>query len=276
MSVKEVIQNIALGIEYDGQNYYGWQRQKHCCSVQGELENALSSIANQNIEVNCAGRTDTGVHATGQVVNFEYQSSDKDNRKLKAWIEGTNARLPDDISVKWAVYVAPEFHARFKAYSRSYRYLILNHRARSGLLNGRVSQFVRNIEIEKIERVTECFLGEQDFSTVRAANCQSKSCFRNITELSAKRLGDFIVIDISANAFLYHMVRNIVGILVAVGQGDLKPLAVRELLDKKDRTLAPATAPASGLYLTKVEYPSEYGIPDNMNEFLSSFPCPIG
>jgi len=266
---------IALGIEYDGFPYCGWQRQKHCDSVQGALEKALSSIANQPIEVSCAGRTDTGVHATGQVAHFEYCTVENENRSLRTWMEGTNARLPNSISVTWSKYVDTSFHARFSALSRTYRYIILNNRSRHALLSNRVSQFIKPIDIQKLNSVTDLLLGEQDFSSVRAANCQSKSSHRNVSSLKACRKGDFILIEITANAFLYHMVRNIVGLLAAVGQGELTYTEVKKLLAAKDRTLAPATAPASGLYLTAVEYPEKFKIPSSENELWPWYQSPI-
>lgn len=252
---------IALCVEYDGHLYSGWQRQKHSKSVQGVLETVLSGIANQPIELHCAGRTDSGVHATGQIVHFNFNNNEGCQRQLKAWVEGSNARLPDDISVRWATEVSNDFHARFSATARTYRYIIHNSRSRSALLSNRVARVSSKLDIKAIQSCLGHFLGEQDFSTVRAANCQSNSCFRNIHRLEASQKGEFILIEICANAFLYHMVRNIAGILIAVGKQQLSSAQVLQLLENKDRTQAPATAPASGLYLVDVLYPEKFELP---------------
>ncbi|PIP79072.1 MAG: tRNA pseudouridine(38-40) synthase TruA [Gammaproteobacteria bacterium CG22_combo_CG10-13_8_21_14_all_40_8] len=248
---------VALGVEYCGLNYCGWQFQKHSIGVQQRLEEALSTVADHKIQTVCAGRTDTGVHAVGQVVHFETHSQ----RPLKAWTLGTNANLPDDISVTWAKVVADDFSARFSATNRSYRYVLLNRLHRSALLNGRVTKVATSLNIEAMQLACPYFLGEQDFSSIRAANCQSNTPWRNISRLEVSKQGDFVVIDVTANAFLYHMVRNIVGVLLSVGQGQHSPEWVKSLLDAKDRTKAPATAPASGLYLTMVEYPTAFDLP---------------
>ncbi len=261
------LKKIAIGVEYNGYQYSGWQRQKHHSSarstVQATLEQVLGSIANQPIEVYCAGRTDRGVHATGQVAHFSFNTDNGYQRKLKAWVEGSNSLLPDDISVRWAVEVADDFHARFSATARSYRYILHNSRSRSALLAHRVHRVSEMLDIQSIQNCLSHFLGEQDFSAVRAANCQSKSCHRHISRLEAHRVGDYIVIDICANAFLYHMVRNIVGILIAAGKHELTSEAVLQLLQNKNRTLAPATAPAAGLYLSSVTYPDRFELPQN-------------
>ncbi len=246
-----------LGIEYLGTNYCGWQRQKHSPSVQQTLEEALSLVANEPVKVHCAGRTDTGVHASGQVVHFEHNAQ-RDNR---AWIEGVNANLPDDISVRWAKTIDSSFHARFSAKTRSYCYLIHNSKARSGLLSGRVTRISSELDVESMSEACSYFYGEQDFTSVRAANCQSKSAWRNIHQLSVNHCGDFIVIKITANAFLYHMVRNIAGVLIAVGEGQYRSNWVEYLLQQKDRALAPATAASAGLFLTGVEYPKRFALP---------------
>jgi len=203
---------IALCVEYDGKNYCGWQRQKNAESVQGILEDTVSGIANQPITLHCAGRTDTGVHASGQILHFNYTVDERKPRQLKAWVEGCNTRLPADISVRWAKIVSADFHARFSAISRRYRYIIHNSRARSALLANRVSRVEAALDVTLMQQCLTFFIGEKDFSAVRAAHCQSKSCFRDIHSLTVVRRGDYIIIEVSANAFLYHMVRNIAGI----------------------------------------------------------------
>ncbi|MEM9103028.1 MAG: tRNA pseudouridine(38-40) synthase TruA [Pseudomonadota bacterium] len=248
---------VALGVEYFGEAYCGWQRQTHSPSVQEKLEQALSHIASESIKVKCAGRTDTGVHATGQVVHFDTQAERPD----KAWFLGTNHHLPNDISVRWAKRVNDEFHARFSATARRYRYLIHNHRTRSAILSSGLTWVYRKLDAEKMASACPYFLGEQDFSSVRAAGCQSHSPMRNIIELNVARKGDLIILDIKANAFLHHMVRNIVGVLLAIGTGDKPPEWAQELLEQKDRRLAPATASPNGLYLVDVDYPLTFELP---------------
>ena len=248
----------ALGVEYLGINYCGWQRQPQSPSVQQVLEEALSWVADEKIISQCAGRTDTGVHAGMQVVSFEHDAERDD----KAWILGVNAKLPNDISVRWVKTVADDFNARFSAQSRSYRYLIHNSIARSALLTGRVTRVNNPLNETLMAEACPYFYGEQDFTSVRAANCQSKTPMRNIQHLSVSRNKEMIIIEIRANAFLYHMVRNIAGVLIAIGEGKYHPNWVEHLLESKDRTLAPATASAAGLYLTGVKYPEKFNIPE--------------
>lgn len=248
---------IALGIEYDGSRYFGWQRQEGVPSVQQTLEQALSVVANSPCEVFCAGRTDSGVHGTGQVVHFETEAI----RPLQSWCFGTNAHLPDDIAVKWAVEVPADFHARFSATARRYRYIIYNNNLRSAILPKGVSHYHQPLDAEKMHRAGQFLLGENDFSSFRAAKCQSHSPNRNVHHLNVSRLGAYIVVDIQANAFVHHMVRNIVGSLLEVGAGRQEESWIKWLLDQKDRTLAAPTAKAEGLYLVDVHYPAEFAIP---------------
>lgn len=250
---------IALGIEYDGAAYYGWQRQRDVNSVQEELEKALAKVANEEIEVQCAGRTDAGVHATNQVINFDTNSE----RPLRAWTFGMNANLPDTIAVKWAKQVESEFHARFSATSRRYRYIISNQKLRSGILVQGVTHFHRELNAEKMHLAAQSLLGEQDFSAFRAALCQSKTPFRNVHHARVVRKGHYVILDIQANAFLHHMVRNIVGSLCEIGTGAQSVEWIAELLEGKDRTKAAATAKSNGLYLVEVHYPKEYGLPES-------------
>lgn len=250
---------IALGIEYDGSQVYGWQRQREVPSVQQYLEEALGKVADSPIQVQCAGRTDAGVHATGQVVHFECDAE----RNMRAWTLGVNANLPDAVAVKWAKQVDSAFHARFSATARRYRYIIYNHKMRPAIARGGLTHIHMPLDAERMQQSAQALLGEQDFSAFRAALCQSKSPWRNVEYIRVYRTGDYVVIDIKANAFVHHMVRNIAGSLIEVGAG-LQPVEwVGELLAGKDRTQAAATAKPNGLYLTQVSYPAHFALPDN-------------
>jgi tRNA pseudouridine38-40 synthase len=248
---------IALGIEYDGTSFFGWQRQREVNSVQQELETALAKVANHPVELFCAGRTDAGVHATGQVVHFDTDAVRDD----KAWVMGTNAQLPDQIAVRWAKVVPDDFHARFSATARRYRYVIYNHKYRPAILRSGLSHYHQQLDISLMQQAAPALLGEQDFSAFRAMQCQSKTPFRNVHHLRIERFGDYIVLDIKANAFLHHMVRNITGSLLEIGMGRKPTEWLAELLASRDRTLAAATAKAGGLYLVEVDYPEPYAIP---------------
>ncbi|MCE7627737.1 tRNA pseudouridine(38-40) synthase TruA [Vibrio fluvialis] len=248
---------IALGIEYDGTQYYGWQRQREVKSVQEELEKALTVIANHPVEVQCAGRTDAGVHGTGQVVHFDTTAT----RKMVAWTMGANANLPKNIAVRWAKEVPDDFHARFSATARRYRYVIYNHMFRPGIMSSGVSHYHGELDVERMHRAGQFLLGENDFTSFRAVHCQSRSPWRNIMHLNVTRHERYVVIDIKANAFVHHMVRNITGSLIAVGRGEQEPEWIQWLLDAKDRKLAGATAKAEGLYLVDVDYPEVFDLP---------------
>lgn len=248
---------IALGIEYDGTQYYGWQRQREVNSVQEELEKALSVIANHPVEVQCAGRTDAGVHGTGQVVHFDTTAT----RKMIAWTMGANANLPKNIAVRWAKEVPDEFHARFSATARRYRYVIYNHMFRPGILATGVSHYHGELDVALMHQAGQFLLGENDFTSFRAVHCQSRSPWRNIMHLNVTRHERYVVIDIKANAFVHHMVRNITGSLIAVGRGEQEPEWIQWLLEAKDRKLAGATAKAEGLYLVDVDYPAVFDLP---------------
>lgn len=247
---------VALMVEYDGSQYHGWQAQTGLRTIQHMLEQALSRVASHDIEVVCAGRTDTGVHATGQIIHFE---SEKE-RTIRAWIHGANTYLPKDICVKWGGEVAESFHARYSALSRRYRYVIFNSSIRPALLRGNVTWQYRPLDAVIMHEAGQCLLGEQDFTSFRSVECQSKTPMRHVHDCRVERMGDFVFIEIMANAFLHHMVRNIAGVLMAVGSGR-KPLSwVEEVLLAKDRRMGAETAPPYGLYLVAVEYPEEYGI----------------
>ncbi|MCC5851631.1 MAG: tRNA pseudouridine(38-40) synthase TruA [Alkalimonas sp.] len=248
---------IALGIEYDGSAFYGWQRQQEVPSVQQHLEQALSKVANKPILTQCAGRTDAGVHATGQVVHFDTQAE----RSAKGWIMGTNSHLPAGIAVRWAQQVPDDFHARFSATARRYRYIILNQSYRPAILQAGLSHYHQPLDAGLMHQAGQCLLGEHDFSAFRAIQCQSKSPNRFVHHLKVQRLGDFVVLDIKANAFVHHMVRNITGSLLEIGMGRQPVDWMAALLAAKDRNQAAATAKAGGLYLVAVDYPAEYALP---------------
>jgi tRNA pseudouridine38-40 synthase len=248
---------VALGVEYDGSQYSGWQRQQHVSSVQEKLEDALSKICNEKIVVTCAGRTDAGVHGTGQVVHFDTTAE----RAMVSFTLGVNANLPDAIAIRWAKEVSEDFHARYSATARRYRYIIYSSAYRPGILRAGLSHYHQPLDVEKMQQATPYLLGEQDFTSVRAVHCQSNTPFRKVMHLNVERYNDFIVIDIKANAFLHHMVRNIAGCLIDIGQGKYPPEWMKEVLALKDRTKASATAKPGGLYLVEVDYPEHFGIP---------------
>ena len=250
---------IALGIEYNGKNYFGWQRQDKVASVQQELEHAVSVVANEDIHIFCAGRTDSGVHATGQVIHFETQAQRPD----KAWEFGVNANLPDDIAVKWAKRTDDDFHARFSATARRYRYILYSNKLRSAILPYGVTHTYLPLDHQLMHRAGQYLLGENDFSSFRAAQCQSNTPWRNVHHLKVVRKGDYIIVDIQANAFVHHMVRNIVGSLLEVGFGNQPAEWIEWLLAQKDRTLAAPTARPEGLYLVDVSYPERFALPKN-------------
>lgn len=249
---------IALGIEYDGSEFCGWQLQKDAVrTVQGAVEQALGKVANHEVRVTCAGRTDTGVHATEQVIHFDTEAM----RDERAWIYGANANLPKDVVVLWAKPVAEDFHARFSAVRRAYRYVIFTREVRPTFLAYRVTWHYRPLDIERMQAAGNLLLGEHDFSSYRAVACQAKSPVRTLHKLEVSRQGPFIFIDVEANAFLHHMVRNIAGVLMAIGEGERPVEWSREVLEARDRTLGGVTAPPYGLYLTKVGYPEKFAIP---------------
>lgn len=255
---------IALGIEYNGHGYYGWQGQQGLPTIQGHLEEALSKVANESVYLFCAGRTDANVHATGQVVHFDTHAK----RHIDAWIWGTNSHLPASIVVKWAKHVDYSFHARFTATARRYRYIIYNHPIRPAILTHRVTWHYYPLDIEKMRVAGQYLIGEQDFSSFRSSQCNSKTPMRNVTEFSVMRQGDYVIFDIQANAFLHHMVRNIVGSMVKIGSGIQPPEWMGEVLKAKSRRVAAETAPADGLYLTQVHYPEPYNFPVSTPLFL--------
>lgn len=249
---------IALGVEYDGRAFCGWQAQKEGLrTVQGELEAALSKVAAHPVRVHCAGRTDTGVHGTGQVVHFDTQAV----RAPRNWMLGTNVNLPNDVSVQWAQPVSDEFHARFSATGRRYSYWIYNRSARSALLDGRAVWWHRPLDVDAMHLAAQALLGQHDFSSYRALQCQAKSPVRTIRSIQVTRHNDLICLRVAADAFLHHMIRNIAGVLIAIGEGDQPVEWANQVLSLRDRTQGGVTAPPEGLYLESVEYPERFGLP---------------
>ena len=248
---------LAIGIEYDGTAYSGWQRQENARSVQECLERALSRVADEPVQIQGAGRTDTGVHASGQVAHFD---TDK-QRSDRGWLLGANSNLPDDISVTWVREVPDDFHARFSALERRYRYVILNRLVRPALERERVWWVYKPLEAECMHEAAQSLLGTHDFSAFRAAGCQAASPRRTLLSISVNRTGDYIYVDVRADAFLQRMVRNIVGTLVSVGGGDEPVEWIAKVLASHDRKEGGIAAPAHGLTLVEVVYADEYQIP---------------
>lgn len=255
---------FALGIEYDGSGFSGWQRLSQPgtsdpdASLQAALEAALSRVADAPVATVCAGRTDAGVHARCQVVHFDTGSV----RDLRGWILGTTANLPPALAVRWCVPVDPEFSARFSARARRYRYRILNRSARPGLERQYLGWEYRPLDATQMHAAAQALLGERDFSSFRSAQCQASHARRELQEISVSRAGDEVVVEIQANAFLHHMVRNIVGSLLPVGRGERAAEWIRELLEARDRTRAGPTAPAAGLLFVGPRYPRRWGLPE--------------
>jgi tRNA pseudouridine38-40 synthase len=248
---------IAVGIEYDGSAFAGWQSQQALRTVQQTLEGALGAVAAEPVSLVAAGRTDAGVHARAQVAHFDSEAE----RTPRSWLLGANSELPADVALRWAQPVPAHFHARYCAEARVYRYLILNRTARSALNAARAAWVTRTLDAAAMAEAAAQLVGEHDFSAFRAAECQAKSPIRRLTGLEVARRGDWIVIEAVANAFLHHMVRNIAGLLIAVGKGDQPPGWARTVLEGRDRTRSAATAPAAGLYLWEVRYPAAFGLP---------------
>jgi tRNA pseudouridine38-40 synthase len=247
----------AAAVEYHGSRYGGWQAQQDRASVQAGLEAALSSVADHPVRTQAAGRTDAGVHAFGQVVHFDSTAP----RSVYSWVLGGNSRLPPDISLRWVQEVPADFSARHSALARSYRYVIHNHRARSALLLERAAWVTYELDAAAMHRAAQALIGELDFSAYRAAECQSSTPMRNVEEIRVWRGSDFVVMDIRANAFLHHMVRNIMGVLIEIGQGRRPESWAGEVLASRDRNQAGMTAPAQGLYFVGPQYPAQFGLP---------------
>ncbi|MBI1965816.1 MAG: tRNA pseudouridine(38-40) synthase TruA [Betaproteobacteria bacterium] len=249
---------IALGVEYDGGRFCGWQTQPESCAAQDALEHGLAEIAGAPVATTCAGRTDAGVHALAQVVHFDTGVERPD----AAWVRGTNALLPPALAVTWSRPVPQDFHARYSALSRSYRYLLLNHPVRPAADQARVGWYHAPLDLEMMQCAARLLVGEHDFSAFRSAECQAKTPVRTLAQLDIERRGDCLIFDFRANAFLHHMVRNIVGSLVYVGKGKYPPEWVGEVLASRNRALAAPTFEAAGLYLARVTYGPQWGLPD--------------
>jgi tRNA pseudouridine38-40 synthase len=255
---------IALGIEYDGTDFLGWQRLRHGQTVQAAVEHALSAVAGADrahpVEVTCAGRTDAGVHARCQVVHFDTEAE----RSERGWVLGSNSNLPPTVAVRWARVVGASLHARFSAVARCYRYTILNRPVRPAL-DGRYVTWERApLDAAAMHAAAQALIGEHDFTAFRTVACQARSPMRNVHAISVGREGDRVIMDIQANAFLHHMVRNIIGSLLPVGRGDEAPGWIGELLAGRDRSRAGPTAPAQGLTFLRPLYPAEYALPDEI------------
>ncbi|GAB3475407.1 tRNA pseudouridine(38-40) synthase TruA [Marinomonas epiphytica] len=249
---------VALLVEYDGSAYKGWQAQKFDVpTVQENLENALSKIANQPISVVCAGRTDAGVHASAQMVHFDTDAE----RSMRAWTLGANTHLPKDIAVVGAKPVNNEFHARFSALSRRYRYVIYQSEVRPALLSKGVTWTYKPLDVARMQAASRYFLGTHDFTSFRAIGCQANSPVRTMLNFEVQKLGQYIVIDVRANAFLHHMIRNFAGVLMTIGAGEQPVEWAKQVLDAKDRAKGGVTAPPFGLYFVDAQYPQEYDVP---------------
>ncbi len=260
---------IALGVEYDGAHFEGWQTQPHRRTVQDALEAALSRFADAGIETTCAGRTDAGVHATGQVVHFD---TDRD-REMVSWVRGVNRYLPSQVAVQWAQRVDESFHARFSARARHYEYWICNRAARSPLWNGRAGWVFRPLDLAAMQAAAACWLGRQDFSSFRSSECQAKSPVRTLHRLDVERPEDGLIrIRACADGFLHHMVRNLVGALVEVGTGRKDPAWATALLAARDRRRGAPTFDAAGLYLTAVDYDADCGLPHGSAPMIGRHP----
>lgn len=261
------MKRIALGIQYDGRQWQGWQTQPHRKTVQDTLEAALAKFCQQSVVTVCAGRTDSGVHAIEQVVHFDTEAE----RELFAWVRGLNAFLPATIAVRWAAEVAgatqvsgaeqDAFHARFSAQARTYHYLIYNHPVRSPLWSGRSGWVFRPLRVEAMQAAAQALIGTHDFSAFRAAECQAHSPVRTMHTITLQRQGELILVTLKANAFLHHMVRNIVGSLIQVGIGNAAEAWVGEVLAARNRDLAAPTFSPDGLYLAKIDYDARWNLP---------------
>lgn len=261
---------IALGIEYDGACFHGWQSQPGGATVQDVLETAISSVALETVRTICAGRTDAGVHAAGQVVHFDTAA----RRPLQAWVRGVNAHLGAHVAVTGAQEVPDTFNARYSATGRRYRYLLLNRPQRPGLLAGRAGWHFRPLDVPAMVEATAHLIGRHDFSAFRAAECQAKSPVRDLRALSISRSADMVIFDLAADGFLHHMVRNIVGSLVYVGDGRRPPDWLADVLTRRERRLAAPTFDAAGLYLVGVDYDPSWNLKVSLGGTASLFPHP--
>lgn len=251
----------ALCVEYAGGNYRGWQTQKEkdVPTIQETVEQALSKIANEPVTVICAGRTDARVSGTYQIIHFDTAAE----RNERAWVMGTNTKLPDDIAIRWAKQVDHEFHARFSALERRYRYLIYSAPVKPALLSKGVTWTHKQLDVGRMQQAADYLIGEHDFTSYRAIACQAHSPVREVREMNVYRAGELIVIDVRANAFLHHMIRNFAGVLMKIGAGEAEPVWAQQVLEARDRTQGGVTAPPFGLYFVDVKYPERYQLPQS-------------
>ena len=254
MDVNKPTYTLAIAIEFLGTHYYGWQRQKEVLGVQQVIETAICKVANETIEVVAAGRTDSGVHASNMMAHFVTHSY----RPTRNWLRGINSLLPDDIALRWLQPMPADFHARFKAIARRYRYITINQPSRPAILNHQITHIRDPLDLSAMQLAAQAIVGTHDFTSFRAAACQSNQPIRTVSHANLFAHGAFIVFDIQADGFLHHMVRNLMGTLFAIGRHELKPDDFLDILAKKDRTIAPPTAPGDGLYFIKAYYPEEY------------------
>lgn len=263
------MKRIALGVQYDGKPWHGWQTQPTGGTVQDTLEAAMKRFALVDLATTCAGRTDAGVHALEQVVHFDTEL----DREMFSWVRGVNAFLPPSIAVRWACDVTgasdAEFHARFSATGRTYHYVIYNHPVRSPLLAGKAGWVFRPLDVELMRAAAAYLLGRHDFTSFRAAECQAKSPVKTMRDIRIERRGDMIIVTLTADAFLHHMVRNIVGALIVVGNGNQPPQWLQEILENRDRSKAAPTFMPDGLYLAKIAYDAKWQLPQ---EDIALFP----
>ncbi|WP_207401718.1 tRNA pseudouridine(38-40) synthase TruA [Psychrobacter pygoscelis] len=248
------LHTLAIGIEFLGSNYRGWQRQKEVVGVQAVLEDAISKVANETVEVVAAGRTDAGVHASNMIAHFTTQAY----RPVRNWLRGINSLLPDDIALRWLTPMPSDFHARFGAIARRYRYVTLNQELRPAILNHQVTHIYEPLDLASMQEAAQFIEGTHDFSSFRAAACQSNQPVRHVSHARLFAHGAFIVFDIQADGFLHHMVRNLMGTLFAIGKGELAPDDFNVIMAKKDRTIAPPTASGDGLYFINAYYRPEF------------------
>lgn len=249
---------VALGLEYDGAPYCGWQSQTNQCGVQDYVESAIQKIAEQAVRMHAAGRTDTGVHALAQIIHFDTDTVRPDS----AWVRGVNAFLPETIRVLWAKVVDGEFHARFSAQQRRYQYLLVNTRVAPAINATKAGWYHLPLDISAMLAAIEHLLGEHDFSAFRASECQAKSPVKNLQIATVKQYGEQFIFEFAANAFLQHQVRNMLGALIYVGNGKYAPDFIQQLLAQKDRTLSPPTFSPNGLYLAGVQYDKKFALPN--------------
>ncbi|CAG0991301.1 tRNA pseudouridine synthase A [Methylophilaceae bacterium] len=258
---------VALGIEYDGRGFCGWQSQPGGCGIQDVLENALGMLAGHSLRVHAAGRTDTGVHALCQVVHFDTGTE----RPASAWVRGTNAHLPPAVRVIWARQVDDRFHARFDAYQRSYQYLLFSQPVAPAVMNGKAGWFHLPLDLHAMQKAAGYLLGQHDFSAFRAAECQAKSPVKQMHRAEVSGANGRFIFDFCANAFLHHQVRNMVGALVYVGKFRYPPEFILELIAARDRKLAPPTFSPDGLYLTGIGYDEKWGLPETARNLNAIF-----